>query len=258
MNKYQIKALKMVGVSVDDMGRAYSKMHDTFTSVLSIKEGAITVRDDRDINSREYALYLHVGLYVEAEARIGGKWTKLENGSFTEPKNGSFNGAVLDFTLDNRPDRLRLSFSNGVVDPIEINLNYDLISAEEYERVQNSPEVLRKKMAVTYRTGENLVNIYWKHAKENIVASVRIDLYMKNGNDRQLMGKYKATDEVFFKSIEGLAYGDYVFELFQFDKDGSEVASSGPIPFSLAKPEAPNQGGFGRNGRWKNTVVIGG
>ena len=129
------------------------------------------------------------------------------------------------------------------------------MTEKEYWEVQNSPETLRKKMEVSFRTADDLVNIYWKHAKENVVALVRIDLYMKNGDSRQLMGKYKESDEIFFKSIGGLAYGKYCFQLFQFDKDNKEIASTDFIDFELKKPEADNGGGgFGRN---RHTVVIG-
>lgn len=112
------------------------------------------------------------------------------------------------------------------------------MSEEEYWKVQNSPETLSKNVDVIFRTGESLVNIYWKHAKENIVALVRIDLYMCDKSDSKLMGKYKENDEVFYKSITGLAYGDYCFKLFQFDKDNNEIASTDYIYFSISKPSS--------------------
>lgn len=245
MNKYQAKAFEMLGMNIFEMGSVYSKRTGKPTSHIAIGgNDSIHISDDGDIHSKEYVLYLRVGKEVVVEARYDGKWTAYENGDHVDPEKVSFRGVVIDLNLDHRPDCIRLSVPNGAVDPLVVPIVWNVITQEEFDRIQNSPETLRRKMEVTFRTGQSLVNIYWKHAKENLVASVRIDLYMEQGgNTRQLMGKYKVTDEVFFKSIEGLAYGKYSFQLFQFDKDGNEIASTDFIGFALEKPREPQAGG---------------
>ena len=268
MNKYQLKALTLFGVKPENFGRVISKKTGSLTNTLAIKDDSITIRGDRDIFSKDYSVRLYLSDYIKVYLLTDGKWMPLEASVFSamdkleeEGIGKQIKGVVFDVNLDSKPTKLKLVPPGEVVDDVVLEVKYDLMSEEDYWAMMNSPEMLRKNMNVTFRTGENLVNIYWKHAKENLVASVRIDLYLKSGDDRQLMGKYKATDEVFFKSIDGLAYGSYVFELFQFDKEGNEVASSGLILFTIEKPKAPDQGGgqggLGRNGRWKNTVVIG-
>ena len=66
----------------------------------------------------------------------------------------------------------------------------------------------------------------------------RIDLYVGEKNNGQLMAKYKITDEIFFKSIDGLAYGRYYFQLLQFDKDNNQIAATDYIDFEIKKPSS--------------------
>lgn len=273
MNKYQEKALQLLKIDMNDLGVVISeKDPNQKTKHLQIDDDSITIVGDRDIYSKDYTLCLFVGRFVRTELLIGNKWIKQEYGEYTckifERKDSfntkNFTGVQVRLNLDNRPEKIKFIIPGEVTDDIVLDIKYDLMSEEEYWQVQNSPETLRKNMEVTYRTGEDLVNIYWKHAKENIVALVRIDLYMGDTNNPQLMGKYKENDEVFFKSIGGLAYGNYCFKLYQFDKDNKEIASTDFITFSINKPSNnTNNGntssGFGgRHDRWRNTVVIGG
>lgn len=263
MNKYQTKALEFLGVNPSEFGKTISAKTSSATKGLRIENDSILVFADRDIYSKDYTLQFLVGRYIKVELRFGNKWVPQETTEyeFDVRQNNCvskqrFIGVESKINLDNRPDKLKLIIPGKVCDDIIIDIKYDIMTEEEYWKVQNSPETLRKKMEVSFRTADDLVNIYWKHAKENIIALVRIDLYMKNGESRQLMGKYKETDEIFFKSIGGLAYGKYCFQLFQFDKDNKEIASTDFIDFELKKPESDNggSGGFGRN---RHTVVIG-
>lgn len=265
MNKYQLKALNFLGIDPENIGKTISLKTGRVTKGLHIADDQIVVFDDRDINSKKYLLRLLVGMHVKVELGFGSKWVKYENANHQYEENGrseNFNGVEAEINLDKRPDKLKLILPNSVCEDIIINIKYDVISEEEYWRIQNSPETLRKNMAVTYRTGENLVNIYWKHAKENVVTLVRIDLYMGSPDSCQLMGKYKVSDEVFFKAIDGLAYGKYCFKVLQFDKDNNEIASTDFIEFSISKPSQNNgsptgftSGGGGLHGH--KGIVIG-
>jgi hypothetical protein len=239
MNKYQLTALNFLGIDPKNFGKTISLKTGRATKGLHIVDDSIIVFDDRDINSKEYELRLFVGLYAKIELFVGGKWVAFENKNHQYQENGkteNFNGVVAPINLDKRPNKLKIIVPNKVCEDIIVEIKYDVISEEEYWKIQNSPETLRNNMSVTYRTGDNLVNIYWKHAKENIVTLVRIDLYMGTPSSCQLMGKYKVSDEVFFKAIDGLAYGKYCFKVLQFDKDNNEIASTDFIEFSISKP----------------------
>lgn len=272
MNKYQEKALALAGVHLSEFGETVSNKTNLITKRLQVENDSVLVFGDRDIYSKDYTLRLRTNNVVKVELLIEDKWVALETSNFkyevsefdgrtTRMVEKNYNGAQAVINLDKRPEKIKLILPGNVCDDVIIDVKYDLMTEEEYWKVQNSPETLRKNMEVTYRTGEDLVNIYWKHAKENVVALVRIDLFMGDQNDPQLMGKYKENDEVFFKSITGLAYGKYCFKLYQFDKDNNEIASTDYISFSISKPtsDSGNNGGsvVGRQGRVKHTVVIG-
>lgn len=269
MNKYQTKALEFLGVNPSEFGKTISAKTSSATKGLHIENDSILVFADRDIYSKDYTLQFLVGRYVKIELQFGNKWVSQETTEYEfEVRQNNcvskqrFIGVESKINLDNRPSKLKLIIPGGVCDDIILDIKYDIMSEEEYWKVQNSPETLRKKMEVSFRTADDLVNIYWKHAKENVVALVRIDLYMRNGDSKQLMGKYKENDEIFFKSIGGLAYGKYCFQLFQFDKDNKEIASTDFIDFELKKPSQNNgsptgfvSGGGGLHGN--KGIVIG-
>ena len=248
MNKYQLKALSLLGVEPENIGKTISLKTGTVTKGLHIVDDAITVFDDRDINSKDYAIRLFTGSVIKVEFSFKGNWVSQSVTDVPYDNQRTAAGIEAKFNLDNKPEKIKLIIPGHICDDIVLDIKYDLITEEEYWKIQNSPEVLRNKMEVSYRTGENLVNIYWKHAKENVVALVRIDLYMGDPSSCQLMGKYKVNDEVFFKSIEGLAYGKYCFKVIQFDKDNNEIASTDFIGFVLSKPKPSNGGSSSMGG----------
>ena len=245
MNKYQETALKQLGINFDSFGKTISEKTQLGTKELKIENDSILVYADRDIYSKDYTLRLYTGKRVNCELLFGKKWIPQENNIYeyevrerNTVRKESFRGSEAKINLDNRPEKIKLIIPGGVCDDVILEIKYDIMSEEEYWEVQNSPETLRNNMNVSYRVANSLVNIYWKHAKENVVALVRIDLYVGERGNGQLMAKYKITDEVFFKSIDGLAYGKYYFQLFQFDKDNKQIAATDIIDFEIKKPSS--------------------
>ena len=51
-----------------------------------------------------------------------------------------------------------------------------------------------------------------------------------------MLAKYKVEEDVFFKSINGLAYGKYEFILKQFDDKGNIILETDKISFSISRP----------------------
>ena len=52
-----------------------------------------------------------------------------------------------------------------------------------------------------------------------------------------MLAKYKVEEEMFFHSINGLAYGRYEFILKQFDNKGNILLETDKISFSLSRPD---------------------
>ena len=80
-------------------------------------------------------------------------------------------------------------------------------------------------------TGADLVNIYFQPCCDNY-ACTEIALYKEN----MMLAKYKVEEDVFFKSINGLAYGKYSFILKQYDKDNAIILETGHIEFTISTP----------------------
>jgi len=55
-----------------------------------------------------------------------------------------------------------------------------------------------------------------------------------------MIGKYKVEREVFFKTINGLAFGQYAYTLKQFDSKGNCLSETEQNFFAIL---APNYGG---------------
>ena len=52
-----------------------------------------------------------------------------------------------------------------------------------------------------------------------------------------MLAKYKVDEETFFKSISGLAYGNYEFILKQFDDKGNILLETDKIAFYISEPD---------------------
>ncbi len=233
MNKYQEKACEMLGLNLNSFGSAYSKALGKNTCILSIKDDSILVVDDRNYYSKDYALKLNIKDRDGVRIFVGGQWKKPEPIQEMDRNGRMWYGTIFEFNMDKKPEKIELSFPNDVVDPLVIDIKYDLTSKEEYDRIQNSPESLRRKMAVQVKKGDALLNVLWQPAKENAVAFTRIDLYAGSAQNRMLMGKFKVDGEMFFKSIAGLTPGKYCIQVVQFDKDGKELVASDFIEASI-------------------------
>ena len=70
-------------------------------------------------------------------------------------------------------------------------------------------------------TGNDLVNIYFQPSSETYCKTI-IELFLaEDKNPGQLIGKYKVDEDMMFKSISGLARGNYAFKLYQYDNKGN-------------------------------------
>lgn len=96
--------------------------------------------------------------------------------------------------------------------------------------------------------GNDLVNIYFQPCREDY-SRTEITLYKVDKNEKFMLSKYKVDEEVFFKSITGLAYGKYAYKVRQYTKKNDIIFETNYIEFNLSAPYY---------GDGRNTVVIGG
>lgn len=121
---------------------------------------------------------------------------------------------VIPIDFDNKIDKIRIVFKNNLADDLIVPFVYNEADKTDYfaRKEQERRDDLIKTANVTVATGSNLVNIYFQPCSEEYAKS-DIVLY-KNG---MMLAKYNVDEGMFFKSINGLAYGKYSFILKQYD-----------------------------------------
>lgn len=139
----------------------------------------------------------------------------------------------------NQYKEIEFVFSNDIVDNLKLPTLYVGANKEEFDKKNNDikRQELITKMRISSSCGDSLVNIKFQPANENVVKT-KIELYDAN---KQLMAKYNIEEDLFFKSIDGLAYGKYYYVVEQFDKDNKSVVKSDYLEFELTIPS------YGRN-----------
>ena len=138
----------------------------------------------------------------------------------------------MDF--ENKQDKIKFYYRNGIVDPIEIKINYiESDKNKYYEKIAaKNREELLSKISVNYRTGDSLINVYWQNASAS-VKKIIFELFLDN--DQRIM-KDEINANISFKIVQGLAYGKYYFKVTQLDENDNIIVATDLIPFSLVPP----------------------
>ena len=155
---------------------------------------------------------------------------------------GAAIGVVLDGIAPNIPvdfdkpaKELKLYFIDDFADTLSIKLKFVAADKDLYDA--KMLDILIKERIKTANTkvstGIDLVNIYFQPCCADYVCT-EITLY----KDNMMLAKYKVDEEMFFKSITGLAFGEYEFILKQFDKDKNVLIETQKTSFFITMPES--------------------
>lgn len=193
------------------------------------KTNSITIKQDEDINITQYILILYgkanrYDVLSKVSVYKNKQWEEIEL---------SRKGYRIIIDFNDRTEKIKLSFVNNLADDYILDIKYLEADKEKYcaKQAQHKKDSLLKTANVKYSTGADLVNIYFQPCCDDYVHT-EITLY----KDNMMLAKYKVDEEIFFKSINGLAYGKYEFILKQFDKDNNIILETDKISFSLVKP----------------------
>lgn len=138
---------------------------------------------------------------------------------------------VMPIDFDSPAKEMKIVFLSKMAHDLNLRLCYVEADREKFDA--KIRDELSKRIRPDYNTGPNLINIYWDKASEAVV-SVRLSIYaVLHREQERMVGQYTFTDEV-FKSITGLASGDYYFEIAEYDVGGSEIAKTEKIKFSIS------------------------
>ena len=233
MNKYQEFAIKSA-VIFD-----YDKT-DKNTSLASFEWDykTVTIVQNENYNIRKYNIYLLTGVAEKVEYILKGQTYIV--------KDLEKNKYLIELDYDNRIEKIKIHFSNGIVDPVEIPIVYVEADVKKYDEkvMAEHQKALEAKANVKVTTGDSIINVAFQPVND-IFSYSKVELYTITGtkvinnkteNEYQLMAKYKTSEDVYFHSINGLAYGQYAIILVQYDNLNKVIFKSEFILVNLNRP----------------------
>ena len=233
MNKYQEFAIKSA-VRFD-----YERS-DKNVSLSSFEWDykTVTIVQNENYNIRKYNIYLLTAVAEKVEYVLKGQTHIV--------KDLEKNKYLIELDYDNRIEKIKIHFSNDVVDPVEIPIVYVEADVKKYDEkvMAEHKKALEEKAKVKVATGDSIINVTFQPVNDSFSYS-KVELYTITGTkvvnnkteyECQLMAKYKTPEDVYFHSITGLAYGKYAIILIQYDNLNKEIFKSDYVLVSLNSP----------------------
>ena len=126
---------------------------------------------------------------------------------------------------------LKFHFRYDLADPyiMDISLIKYKIPEVDYEKLYI------KNMDVSHGLGQDLINIYFSDARDDI-EKTKVELYKTTGvNNSKLISSYNIEKGTNFLSIPNLAYGGYEYKVIQY-VGGQPLVQTSKIAFKLSEP----------------------
>ena len=253
MNKYQEFFTKQLEFCLFDNIENYGGRKQ-----VEIVDDSLVVKQFDDITITKYLLVIASRDCTydafDIEVKESTKWEKAKLAQYK--KNGE-SAYKIELDFNKQIKAIKITSKDGMFDDIELNVKFVEADKEAYyarkaeEKAKADAEAQKEindKIQPITKKGQDLVNIYWNLVNDK-VKSVEICLYLNHETGLRLIGKYKENSEITFKSITGLAYGSYLYEIRELDEKGNEIANSGKIEFALQNHVAhsgKNEVYFGR------------
>lgn len=262
MNKYQEYILKSLSIgknfifsqccSIESENTKASEECGTFDKTSD----SFNITQDEDITHTRYALIVDtkiasVNPINGVFARRGEQWKEIpcENNRYR---------IVVDF--NERTDAIKFTFTNKLADDYILKITYTEADKEKYyaKLEQERKENLLKAADIKVATGDSLVNIYFQPCSPEYKETI-IELYLAEGKFEQrslpkvivgnylghtpanliggtiknLIGRWKIENGMFFKSITDLAHGVYAIKIIQHDNNGNDLLISNELFFVI-------------------------
>lgn len=232
MDKYQKFVLDHIGccVSINE-----ELSFNTSLAGFINADGEFEIKQNENYNIKKHFIYFNDKGEQLSSVKIDGK-----TAGSVELDGRKLIRAEVDF--DKPAKEIKFEFADGICEPAVCKLKFIEVDHGIYDsKVQAE---INASIKPEHKTGTDLVNIYWNLVSDAVVES-QVNLFFVSSTGERLIGKYKESD-VTFKSVTGLAFGKYCYEIIETNKEGKEVARSGKIYFDLVMP----------NYSGRHTVVI--
>ena len=259
MDKYQKYILKQIETGkIFVFSRCYpigseNAVHSDTCVTFDESADSFNITQDEDITKTQYALIIDmkdVGIppFDVISVRRNNKWIKI-------PFSDNQYKIIVDF--NDRIDAIKFSFINEIAADYILNVTYTEADKEQYyaKLEQAKKDNLLATAEIKVSTGSDLVNIYFQpccdeYDHTEIKLFVPKDYVTVGGpygpvqkpSSWSIIKKCDVPVEDFYKSISGLAYGEYAFILKQFDKNNQPLLETDYIEFSIKKPVQPEFG----------------
>jgi len=138
---------------------------------------------------------------------------------------------IFPISYAKKTNSLMMEFDGGILDPIKVEIQYIDTDKSIYDGKKQAE--LNAKIEPRILCGIDLINLYWNDATPDVVATA-INVYgvfgyktvnFKNEPIKRLAMSFKEV-ESHFKSITGLAFGEYYLEIIQYNKDNRLIATT--------------------------------
>lgn len=226
MNKYQEFAIRKVGVVAQNKG-------DDCLKDLTWDFEEIKVSQNENYNLTKYGIVVRGWSIKAIKYKVNNKIRNAEKLNQLD--------FLIELDFDDKIKNITIYFDKNMIDPVEIKVSYIDADRKKWDEKMKKlhREELNKKANIKVKTGDSLINVIFNPISEKYAYS-KVELYL-DSKELQFMARYKIEGEVFFHSINGLAYGSYAFVLIQYDKDNNEIYKSDYISVSLNKPIYSNK-----------------
>lgn len=219
-----------------ELSRSYISYTFKGKETTCFLENKIIIKQDEDITITKYELHISNKSIESVFAINSGKEEKLVESIdpvYSSPESGEQKKFSLEIDFENRIEAIKITFIDNITEDLIIPVVYDEANKEVYyaKKEQERKDDLLKKASIKVSTGADLVNIYFQPCSEEYLRS-EITLY-KEG---MMLAKYKVEEDVFFKSINGLAYGKYEFIMKQFNNKNTCILETEKIAFQIIPP----------------------
>lgn len=259
MNKYQKHVFDKLGKGnsvvfscccpIEDKGVKKTASYGAFNG----DNDTFTIQQDEDIKKTQYALIVDTGKvnpFEQVLTHKNGEW-------FEVPCIDGQYKFIADF--NDRINEVRFVFKHDIAEDYVVKLVYVEADKDKYyAKIEQARRAeLLKAADIRVATGADLVNIYFQPCA-NTYYSAKIELYtaegrfedlsapkvmvygeyiapskLLGGTVKTMIGKFNVEQDMFYKSITGLAHGVYAIKLIQLDKNGKELLKSDELFFVI-------------------------
>ncbi len=225
MNKYQEFAIKLLKISLNEIEGS------NVPASLEWDSKKIIIEQNENYCLTDYEILLHHVCFEKVEYLLNSKMINAEKINEDTFK------IILSF--ESKIENIKIYFVNNLIDPVVIPVEFIDADKQKYDdKIAAENKMNLDKLAkVKVTTGDSLINITFQPVSNQYSYS-KVELYT---NEKQLMGKFKTDEDMFFKSITGLAYGVYYTRLVQYNKKDEELYLSDYILVMISKPNYYNK-----------------